>query len=399
MRLRPTVTVPGTVTAAATAFALLVSGCGGGSAASQNDQEIKIGAWMPLTGAVAASGIPQRAGADAYFKMINDKGGIKGRKVNWVVRDNAFDAQQTVQIARELVGQEKVVAIVAANGTAQGEATFPFVLQQSKVPILNPLGGAANWYNPPRAGLYGTQTLYEDQAAALADWVVGDGAKNVLVVHSDPAAFVNVAKVVAPVVKKADAAVKVDTLSVKFQSTDYSPVVSEVKSRKPDAVVLILAAPEAAAYLKEAKLQGVTAPSYGYAPVAAEATLTLAGNGAEGLKAVQMVKSPNDDDPAVKEFRDAMAKYEPNQPVDFIAMWGWTSAKVFAQIAETIDGPITAQSLLDAYGKASSIDPGVAPVMSYGADRHLGTRDVQKVVVKDGKWVSDGDFFTPPTRD
>ncbi|MBP2326060.1 ABC-type branched-subunit amino acid transport system substrate-binding protein [Kibdelosporangium banguiense] len=385
--------------ACAAALVLVATACGNASSAGGGDStEIKIGAWYPLSGAVSASGVPQRAGADAYFKMINDKGGINGRKVNWVVKDNAFDPQQTVQIARELIGQEKVVAIVAANGTSQAEAAFPFVLQQSKVPILNELGGLDSWYNPPRPGLFGTQTLYEDQAAALGAWVAQDGKKNVVVVHSDPAAFVTVAKAAQSVATKTDPSMNVGLMPVKFQSTDYSPVVSQVKAKSPDAIVLILASPEAAAFMKEAKLQGLGAPTYGYAPVAAASTLTLAGPAAEGARAVQFVKSPNDNDPAVQEFRDAMAKYEPGQPADFIALWGWTGAKVFTQIAQTIQGPVTAESLTKAYEQAKNVDPGVGPVMSFGPDKHMGTRDVQKVVVKDGKWVSEGDFYTPPAR-
>lgn len=386
------------VASVAATLVLAVSACGSANSAGANDQQITIGAWYPLTGAVSASGVPQRAGADAYFKMINDRGGINGRKVNWIVKDNAFDPQQTVQIARELIGQEKVVAIVAANGTSQAEAAFPFVLQQSKVPIFNELGGLDSWYNPPRPGLFGTQTLYEDQAAALGAWVAKDGRKNVVVVHSDPAAFVKVAQAAQSVAKKTDPSANVGLLPVKFQSTDYSPVISQLKGRSPDAVILILASPEAAAFMKEAKLQGLAAPTYGYAPVAAQSTLTLAGDAAEGARAVQFVKSPNDTTPEIQEFRDAMAKYEPGQPADFIALWGWTGAKVFSQITKTIQGPVTADSLVKAYEQAKNVDPGVAPVMSFGPDRHMGTRDVQNVVVKNGRWVSEGDFYTPPAR-
>lgn len=212
-----------------------------------------------------------------------------------------------------LVDQDGVVAIVATNGTAQSQATFPFVLEQSKVPVLNTLGGDASWYHAARDGLFGMQTLYEDQASALGQWAAQDGAKKVLVVHSDPAAFVNVAKEIGPAARKTDPSVRVKSLSVKFQTTDYSPVISKVKREKPDAVVVILAAAEAASYLKEAKLQGLSTPVYGYAPVAAQSTLTLAGKAAEGVKAVQLVKSPHDGDPAIKEFRSAMAKYERGQ--------------------------------------------------------------------------------------
>src|SRR5205823_5089651 len=119
---------------------------------------------------------------------------------------------------------------------------------------------------------------------------------------------------------------------------------------------------------------------------------------AEGARAVQFVKSPNDTTPEIQEFRAAMARYEPGQPADFIALWGWTRAKVFTQIAQTVQGPVTSESLVKAYEQAKSIDPGVGPVMSFGPDRHMGTRDVQNVVVKKGKWESEGDFYTPPAR-
>jgi len=374
MRLRRKLS---TFPALVAALALAASACAGASSTGGNGTEITIGAWYPLTGAVSASGVPERDGTDAYFKMINDHGGINGRKVNWIVQDNAFDPQQTVQIARQLIGQDKVVAIVAANGTSQAEAAFPFVLQQSKVPILNELGGLASWYTPARAGLFGTQTLYEDQAAALGAWAEQDGKKNVLVVHSDPAAFVQVANAVGPAAKEIDPSAKVSDLSVKFQTTDYSPIVSQAKAKNPDAIVLILASPEAAAFMKEAKLQGLNAGTYSYAPVAASSTLTLGGAAAEGAEAVQFVKAPNDSSPAMQEFRDAMAKYEPGQPADFIALWGWTGAKVFGQIAQTIQGPVTSDSLVKAYEQAKNIDPGVAPVMNFGPAAHLGTRDVQ----------------------
>jgi branched-chain amino acid transport system substrate-binding protein len=395
MRLRSTHV---RVASVAASLVLALTACMSANSAGTNSEEITIGAWYPLSGAVSASGVPQRAGADAYFKMINDQGGINGRKVNWIVKDNAFDPQQTVQIARELIGQHKVAAIVAANGTSQAEAAFPFVLQQSKVPILNELGGLDSWYTPPRPNLFGTQTLYEDQAAALGEWVAKDGKRNVVVVHSDPAAFVKVAQAAEAVAKKSDPAMSTSLFPVKFQSTDYSPVISQLKGKAPDAIILILASPEAAAFMKEAKLQGLTAPTYGYAPVAAESTLTLAGAAAEGARAVQFVKSPNDSDPAVQEFRDAMAKYSPGQPADFIALWGWTAAKVFCQITKTIEGPVTSESLAKAYEQAKNVDPGVAPVMSFGPDKHMGTRDVQKVVVKNGKWTSEGTFYTPPGR-
>ena len=136
-------------------MALAIGACGGGDDESGGGGgeggTIKVGAWFPLSGPVAASGIPQKEGANAYFEQANAAGGINGHKVEYTTEDNAFDPQQTIQAARKLVGDEKVVAIVAANGTATSAAAFPYVLNQAKVPIINTYGGAADWYDPPRA--------------------------------------------------------------------------------------------------------------------------------------------------------------------------------------------------------------------------------------------------------
>ncbi len=382
-------------------MALAVSACGGstGSGGSGDDGgSIKIGAWIPLSGAQAASGVPQAAGANAYFASLNENGGINGRQVEWIVKDNAYDPQQTVQAARQLVGQDQVVAIVNANGVAPSEAAFPFVLEQSQVPVVNHYGGIEPWYEPARPLLFGTQTLYEDQAAAMAAWAVESGARRLLVVHDDPKAFADVAAQIEPAAKRADPSTTVTTLPVKLGTTDYAPVVSSVRAAAPDAVMLIVPAPEAAAYLKEAKLQGVAAPAYGYAPTASSTTVTLAGDAAEGFRAVSLTKVPSDPSPEMQQFRDAMAKYAPDQPADFSTLLGYANAAVFAEIAKTINGPITAESLVAAYENAGNVSTGVAPDMSFSDTVHIGTREVLRTVVQGGEWVAEGDFVSAPER-
>jgi branched-chain amino acid transport system substrate-binding protein len=384
-----------------TVMALALSACGGstGSGGSGDDGgSIKIGAWIPLSGAQAASGVPQAAGANAFFASLNENGGLNGRQVEWIVKDNAYDPQQTVQAARQLVGQEQVVAIVNANGVAPSEAAFPFVLEQSQVPVVNHYGGIEPWYEPARPLLFGTQTLYEDQAAAMAAWAVESGARRLLVVHDDPKAFADVAAQIEPAAKRADPSTKVTTLPVKLGTTDYAPVVSSVRAAAPDAVMLIVPAPEAAAYLKEAKLQGVAAPAYGYAPTASSTTVTLAGDAAEGFRAVSLTKVPSDPSPEMQQFRDAMAKYAPDQPADFSTLLGYANAAVFAEIAKTINGPITAESIVAAYKNAGNVSTGVAPDMSFSDTVHIGTREVLRTVVQGGEWVAEGDFVSAPER-
>jgi branched-chain amino acid transport system substrate-binding protein len=378
--------------------ALLIAACGGedsGGAASGGT--VKIGAWYPLSGPVAASGIPQKEGASAFFQQLNADGGLNGRKVDYIARDNAYDPQQTIQAARKLVGEDDVVAIVGANGTATSAAAFPFVMDQSKVPFINAYGGAGDWYNPPKPLLFGSFTLYEAQGAAAGAWAAEDGHKNILVVRSDPAAFANVAKHVEPGAKSVDPNVSVDELVVKFQTTDYAPIVGQVREKHPDAVVLILAFPEAAAYLKAAQLQGVDAPAYGYAPTGDEGLIKLAGDAAEGFHAISLTKPALDPSPAMKKYREALEKYAPKEQPSVNSATNYANAKAFAEVAKTIKGDITSESIVKAFENAGSIKTGILPPLKWSADQHLGTDQVQRIQVKNGKWVAIGDFIPAPS--
>jgi len=374
------------------AASLVVVGCAGADGSGGGNGALKIGAWYPLSGPVAASGVPSEAGAAAYFDLLNDNGGINGRKVDFITEDTAFDPQQTLQVARRMVLRDRVQAIVTANGTAATEATFPFVLEQSKVPIFGTYGGSAAWYDPARDGLFGTQALYEDQARVAVSWALDEGAKKIVIVRDDPAAFETVDDAATETIEAGGG--RADRVVVKFGSTDFGPYVSEVKKKKPDAVFLILPVPEAAAYLNEAALQGLDAPVYAYAPPATGALVELAGKNAEGFRAVSLTRPPTSDDPAVVEYREAMKKYAPKQQPDFYSIANFAWAKAFAEIVKTIDGEVNSESITKAIESASDIDTGIAPPMSF-TDGHLGTNAVMRVEVKNGEFVGVGDFVSP----
>ncbi|MFZ2175055.1 MAG: ABC transporter substrate-binding protein [Rhodococcus sp. (in: high G+C Gram-positive bacteria)] len=373
-------------------MALTACGSSGGGGSGPGDP-IKLGAWLPLSGPQASGGIPQEAGTQVFFDQLNADGGVNGRQVEWTSVDNAFDPQQTIQVARQLVSRDEVLAIVGANGTATSEATFPFVLEQNKVPIFGTYGGSAAWYDPARPGLFGTQTLYEDQALSAAQWALDDGAKKVTVIRNDPAAFVNVGNVATAELKKGGA--EVSTIEVKLGTTDYSPFVAQIRSSAPDAVLVILPIQEAAAYLNEMALQKVQTRSYGYSPTVGNGLIDLAGANAEGFRAVSLTLPPTADDPAVEEYRQALAKFKPGMKPDFYSLATYGSAKAFAQILAGINGDITSESIAAAVTSSGPIETGVMPPLEFSENDHLGADAVVRVEVRNGEFVAQGDFVSP----
>jgi branched-chain amino acid transport system substrate-binding protein len=132
--------------AAAAAFAASASSARADNAPGVTDTEIKIGQTMPYSGPASAYGVIGRAEA-AYFKMINEQGGINGRKINLISLDDAYSPPKTVEQVRRLVEQEQVAFLFQTLGTPSNTAIRQY-LNDNKVPQLFVATGAAKWNDP-----------------------------------------------------------------------------------------------------------------------------------------------------------------------------------------------------------------------------------------------------------
>src|SRR6476660_9873053 len=110
------------------------------------DTEIKIGQTMPYSGPASAYGTQGRI-EDAYYAMINSKGGVNGRKITLLSLDDAYSPPKTVEQTRRLVEQDEVLAIIGTIGTPTNSAIQKY-LNQKKVPQIFISTGAAKWDDP-----------------------------------------------------------------------------------------------------------------------------------------------------------------------------------------------------------------------------------------------------------
>jgi ABC-type branched-subunit amino acid transport system substrate-binding protein len=108
--------------------------------------EIKIGNINPYSGPASAYGTIGKSIA-AYFKMINDQGGINGRKINFISYDDSYSPPKTVEMARKLVEQDQVAFIFQSLGTPTNSAIHKY-MNQKKVPQLFVATGATKWNDP-----------------------------------------------------------------------------------------------------------------------------------------------------------------------------------------------------------------------------------------------------------
>ena len=142
-----------------------------------SDTEIKLGHTNPYSGPASAYGVIGQS-IKAYWAMVNDKGGINGRKITFITYDDGYTPPKTVEMVRKLVEDDHVLAIYQLLGTPTNTAVHKY-LNQKKVPQLFVATGASKWGNPKEfPWTMGWQPDYHTEGAIYA--------KHVLATVKDP---------------------------------------------------------------------------------------------------------------------------------------------------------------------------------------------------------------------
>src|ERR1700682_2695061 len=138
-----------------------------------SDTEIKIGNTMPYSGPLSTNGIVGKT-EEAYFKMINDQGGINGRKINFISYDDAYSPPKTVEQARKLVESDEVLLIFSPLGAPSNTAIRKY-LNTKKVPQLFVATGADKFNDPKEfPWTMGFQPNYRVEARIFAKYILAN---------------------------------------------------------------------------------------------------------------------------------------------------------------------------------------------------------------------------------
>jgi branched-chain amino acid transport system substrate-binding protein len=131
------------------------------------DKEIKIGHTNPYSGPASSYGVIGKA-EEAYWKSVNDRGGINGRMIKFITLDDGYSPPKTVEVVRQLVEQDKVLCTFNTLGTPTNTAIHKY-MNQKKVPMLFVATGASKWGNPKEfPWTMGYQPDYHTEAVIYA---------------------------------------------------------------------------------------------------------------------------------------------------------------------------------------------------------------------------------------
>jgi ABC-type branched-subunit amino acid transport system substrate-binding protein len=347
--------------------------------------KVILGSFLPLQSGLAAGATQMKEGCDAYFKYINDSGGVNGRKIEWIVENDSYNPQQTVAVVKKLVDRDGVFAIVSTLGTVTNLAVLPFLAQRG-VPIVNPAGGHMLLNKPTDKNVFGILPLSSEIGESMTDFAVTKlGAKRVAIFFQNDQ-FGKDQRDGAVEALKNHNLQSVAEASYVPSDVDVSAQVVALKQANPDAVILGIIPKHAALFVKEAQRLGWKPKIVGHNTVADPVVLDLAGAEAlEGVYVNLMTAVDSMDTPAVKNANKILAKYYPQTKPGYYPYLGMAGAIIIVEAMKRAGGDLTRAKLITSLESLGHFEPGVVPPIDWSASYHGGPKTFGYAQWKGGK--------------
>jgi len=363
-----------------------------------SDNEVLICSYQPMTGKVS-SYFRMGKGADAWFKHINENGGIEGRKIKFKMVDDKYEPARTKNIVKRFVERDKCFAIVAPLGSAPTKAVIDYIVE-NKMPLIGAGTGAAkNVFYKSRYvfPLYPPYDLEGTDLVRFSKEVFK--AKKIAVLYQNDASGKTHLKGIEVGLKKYGVEM-VAAEGYEPKEVDVSSQVIKMKSSGAEAVICSCAPEPAAKFYTERAKLGWEAPVinvfFGKSPKVPE----LAGKAAvDGIYFATIFREWDDPSKQIQEAKSILKKYYPEEQPDAVHLWGFTGAQVFSEALRRMGRDnITRARLLDVLESIDNWKGSVVPVVDIGevgpgdpAIKHLLVSGMSYVVYKNGRFNP----FTP----
>jgi len=342
------------------------------------DDTIKIGVVSDLTGPTAIGGVGMADGIVSFFKDLNEKGGINGRKVEVIVEDCAYSPAKAVAAAKKLMAKDGVFALVSPWGTAPSTALFPIAKKQ-KIPIVPACSLATSVYDPLKRQVFAVGTNYVDQSLFVVDYIrneLGIKKPKIGLFCQDDDWGRDHLKGLEMARKKYDLP-PITMETYKYNAVDFKSQVINLRRAKPDVVLIASGIKSGAMFLKEAQKLNWKPTFIGSNTLGIIVTLQLAGEYGKGLLVVNIFAMPGEDIPGMKRLVAASKKYFGDKWMPAEAkihpyyVYGWINAMVFAEGAKRAGKDLTREGLVAALESMKGFDPeGLMGPITYSEKSH-----------------------------
>ncbi|WP_007026165.1 ABC transporter substrate-binding protein, partial [Saccharomonospora iraqiensis] len=384
------------LTAVAATAALVLSACGAGGRPESaggaaepgvTEDSVTVGGHFPLTGVAAPGYSDIPTGTQAYFEYVNANGGVHGREIDYVFRDDAYDPTKTSQVVNELVLQDEIFAMLGGLGTPTHSAVLDF-LKDNEVPDLFVSSGSLMWDQPEKyPQTFGWQSDYEIEAKIIGQYIAENhpDAKVGLFLQDDDFGRDGEKGVRAYLDDQIVAAERYAPTN-----NDVAPQISALKAAGAD-LVIGFTVPSYTALSQLAAMQIGYEPQWVYSNVGSDPALVgsllsrfsegaVEGSGSlDGALTTEYLSGVEDsDDPWPQLWQKVWSEHGGEGELTNYRIYGMAQAYTFVQALQAAGPDLTREGLVEAVEQAGGgfEGPTLAP-FRYSADSHAGVGGVK----------------------
>ena len=322
------------------------------------DTTIKVGIMGPFTGN-ASSYSKAEIGLDAFYKWINDSGGINGRKVEAILEDTACSEARGIAAVKKLIYQDRVFMLHGNSCSAVAMAIKPTVVE-ARVPWIVAHAADDKISSPPTNNIFHGVPTGRTYGLAMGTFVASKpGLKTVAIIqHSNewansyckPAKEYLASRGIKPVVE----------VALERGQTDSTPQVLQIRQANPDFIIACLYEAETVIFLKDMYKYGSNAPVMGAAGTDLENTLKRAGD--PRIVANYFVPHAfvdNIDGPRMQKWNDIIHKYYPNEAITSFSAIAMGSGVAVTDALRRVGRDLTREKFIAEMDKTRDFDTGV----------------------------------------
>lgn len=351
-----------------------------GSAYAQGTTKttILIGQSSPFSGSNKELGDDIREGLQAYFKQVNEAGGLHGRTIELIALDDANDAKRAGENARILIEQRGVLALIGYASATLSLPALPYV-EKGKLAFVGPFTGA----EPMRAfrrNVYNIRASYADELEKIVDFYTTTGMKKFSIIHYDDAIGKdNLAAVETALTRRGLKPVSIGSL--KRNQTDVGAAVSDVIKASPDVVIATTLYKTTSDFIKAARQAGSSAQFASTSFVGATALATELGEQGTGVVVAQVVPPYSRTSVTiVREYQAAIEKSLGKKDFSFTSLESYIGAKVLVEAIRRAGANPTRESVMKALDSMQSFNVG-GYVVEFSPTNHNGSRFVELTAI------------------
>ena len=339
------------------------------------DDKIIVGNSAATSGNYAPVGVPFNAGIEAYFKMINEAGGVNGRKIEFKHIDDEFDPVKGKAALSTLVEDDKIFALVGHFGTPVVGATIEDVKEYG-IPAVYFATGIGQLYNDKAEGkdrgIFPVQPIYKTEGQIMVARAVGDfEAKKIGVIYTNDDAGKDLFAGVEA--KAKELGVEIVAEQVAAGATDVSSAVTSIKNANVDFIIGAAIQATIPTIVKELAAQNVNkdliTTYVNVSPVISEAVINEINGKFDvyGLGWVDLVENA--------DSLAAFAEWAPDYATNVYAMTGWIAGHFFVEGLKRVEGTVTWDKYMDALESAPIKNPFGGEI-NYAGGLRAGTQEM-----------------------